>query len=152
MSRKMSLRPISAALAAAALAACSPASQPGKTADALRAELPAPYNTGDVTAGKQVFLQCSACHTATEGGANMVGPNLFGLFGSKAGTRKADFAYSGPLKATGWTWDAAALDKWTTDPQAAAPGTKMVFPGIKDPKQRIDLIAYLKVATSGGPS
>ena len=30
--------------------------------------------------------------------------------------------------------------------------TKMVFPGLKDPKQRIDVIAYLKVATGGGPS
>jgi cytochrome c len=146
------LRPILAAVAAAALAiACGPSGGSGKSADQLKAELPAPYNTGDVAAGKQLFVQCSACHTATQDGADMVGPNLYGVFGSKAGTRRAKFAYTDALKATGWTWDAPTLDRWIAGPQAAVPGTKMVFPGIKDPKQRIDLIAYLKVVTSGGP-
>ena len=140
------------ALAVAALAGCAPQGGSGKTAASLLAELPAPYSTGDVKAGKLIFVQCSACHNTSDGGSNMVGPNLYGVFGSKAGTRKADFAYTAALKATGWTWDAATLDRWVADPQGAVPGTKMVFPGLKDPKQRIDLIAYLKVATGGGPS
>ncbi|HTK35485.1 MAG TPA: cytochrome c family protein [Caulobacteraceae bacterium] len=142
------------AAAAAVTAACGPSGggAPVKTAAQLTAELPAPYNGGDVAAGKLVFLQCAACHTATKDGANMVGPNLYGLFGSKAGTRRADFAYTDELKATGWTWDAATLDRWIEDPRAVLPKTKMVFVGLKNPKDRVNLIAYLKVAASGGPS
>ena len=147
------MRAVLAALSVLALAcACAPAAPPGKSADALKAELPAPYDTGDVKAGKLIFVQCSACHTANKDGANMTGPNLYGVFGAKAGTRKADFAYTAALKATGWTWDAAALDHWVAGPQAAVPGTKMVFQGLTSAKDRIDLIAYLKVATSGGPT
>jgi cytochrome c len=141
---------ILAAFALPALAACG-SSGGRKSAEALKAELPAPYNTGDEKAGKEVFVQCSACHTATKDGADMVGPNLYGLFGSKAGTRRDKFKYTDALKATGWTWDAATLDHWIAGPMTAVPGTKMAFPGVTDPKQRIDLIAYLKIVTSGGP-
>jgi len=136
--------------AAALLSGCGTA--PTKSAEALKAELPAPYDTGDVAAGKQVYLQCVACHTANEGGADMVGPNLFGIFGGKAGAHRPAFAYSDGLKATGWTWDAARLDAWLANPKALVPDSKMVFVGVQDAKQRRDLIAYLKVATSGGPS
>jgi cytochrome c len=156
MIKRMRLWPVSALAAAAALVtACAPSgagAAPAKTAAQLLAELPAPYNTGDVVAGKLVFLQCAACHTANQGGANLVGPNLFGVFGTKAGTRRGDFDYTPSLKATGWTWDAKTLDTWVKDPRMALPKTKMVFIGLKTPKQRIDLIAYLKVASSGGPN
>src|SRR4051794_31327969 len=108
---------ILAALAAALpLAACGPSAKPaGKSQAALLAELPAPYNTGDVAAGQEVFSQCTACHTIQAGLPNGVGPNLHGVFGRMAGS-KADFAYSPALKATGWTWDAARIDAWITDP------------------------------------
>jgi len=48
------------------------------------------------------------------------------------------------------TWDAAHLDAWIKDPKAVVSGTKMSFMGLKDDKERTDLIAYLKVASSGG--
>lgn len=137
--------------AVVALAGCSPAKPSGPSAQTLLAELPVPYNTGDVAAGKEIFVVCSTCHTATQGGADMTGPNLYGVFGRKAGGRPG-FAYSDALKAAGWTWDAKQIDAWVTDPMARVPGTKMAFVGVKSPKQRADLIAYLKVATSGGPS
>ena len=38
-----------------------------------------------------------------------------------------------------------------TDPKAAAPGTKMTVAGMKDPKDRTDLIAYLMVHTGYKP-
>jgi cytochrome c len=77
----------------------------------------------------------------------MTGPNLYGVFGRKAGAA-ANFSYSDGLKAAGWTWDAAHIDTWITNPKAMVDGTRMSFVGVKDPKDRADVIAYLKVATS----
>ena len=117
---------------------------------ALQAKLPAPYNTADLSNGESKFALCSACHTLPEGGPNMTGPNLHGVFGRKAASLEG-FAYSDALKATGWTWDAAHIDTWITDPKVAAPGTKMTFAGLKDAKDRTDVIAYLMVQTGYKP-
>ena len=114
---------------------------------ALVAELPAPSSGGDIEHGKAVFMMCKTCHTLVEGGANMTGPNLWGIFGRKAGTAK-DFAYSDGLKASGITWDTARMDSWIENPRAVIAGTKMSFVGLKDAKDRIDVIAYLKSETS----
>ena len=142
---------LAAALPLLALGACSGGGGGAKQAADLVAQLPAPYNMGDFDAGKQVFLQCSACHSTAKDGPDMTGPNLFGVFGRKAGT-KPGFAYSAPMQAAGWTWDAPRIDHWVAGPAAVLPGTKMTFVGVMDPTQRRDLIAYLKVATSGGPN
>ncbi|HEX4095839.1 MAG TPA: cytochrome c family protein [Caulobacteraceae bacterium] len=148
--------------AAALLSACKPSSTSEQAAPtppppptpaqvtALVATLPAPFNTGDVQNGKERFVQCAACHTITEGGPNLTGPNLYGVFGRKAGS-KADFNYSDGLKAAGFTWDAAHINQWITDPRAMIPGTKMTFVGLPDPKDRIDVIAYLKSQTTPPP-
>ncbi len=113
---------------------------------ALLASLPAPYNTADLANGKQKFGMCRSCHTIVPGGANMTGPNLHGVFGRKAG-EVASYKYSDAVKNAGFIWDAAHLDKWLAEPRTFLPGTKMSFAGLKDPKDRIDLIAYLKVET-----
>jgi cytochrome c len=131
---------------AASSAPAAPAPTP-EQAKAMVASLPAPYNTGDPAHGELVFNQCRACHTATQGGGNMVGPNLWGVFGRKAGSLP-DFNYSAGLKASGITWDAAAIDKWIAGPRAVVPDTRMSFVGLHDEKDRIDVIAYLKTATS----
>jgi cytochrome c len=115
-----------------------------------QAALPAPYNTADLDNGQSKFALCQTCHTTAEDGPNMTGPNLHGVFGRKAASVPG-FNYSDPLKATGWTWDAAKIDTWITDPKAALPGTKMTFAGLKDPKDRTDVIAYLMVNTGYKP-
>jgi cytochrome c len=78
------------------------------------------------------------------------GPNLYGVFGRKAGG-KPDYKYSPAVAAAGFDWDAEHLDKWLDDPRGFMPGTKMTFAGLHDPKDRIDLIAYLKVETGYKP-
>ena len=160
---------IAAAAAAVTLAGCNkPASPPQESASQPSAgapapaqltpeqvkeaqeHLPAPYNTADLSNGESKFALCQTCHTLVEGGPNMTGPNLHGVFGRKAASL-AGFNYSDALKAAGWTWDAAHVDTWITDPKVAAPGTKMTFVGLKDPKDRTDLIAYLMVQTGYKP-
>lgn len=166
----MRLGPILAACALAALAtACnkteSTASAPagGATASApaapaptdeekkaLLASYPAPYNTADLENGEAKFALCQSCHTITPDGANMTGPNLHGVFGKKSASNP-DFKYSDALKAAGWTWDADHLNKWLEAPQTFLPGTKMSFAGLKDAKDRTDLVAYLMVETGHKP-
>jgi len=108
------------------------------------ASLPAPYNTADLANGEAKFAMCAACHSIAPDGPNMTGPHLHGVVGRKAGS-VADYNYSDAVKNAGFTWDAARLDTWLTDPKADLPGTKMTFIGLKDPKDRADVIAYLMV-------
>lgn len=116
----------------------------------VQAALPAPYNTADLANGEAKFAFCSACHAITPGGPNMTGPNLHGVVGRKAGAAP-DYNYSDAVKTAGFVWDAAHLDKWLSGPQAMLPGTKMTFPGLKDPKDRTDVIAYLMVNSAPKP-
>ncbi len=54
------------------------------------------------------------------------------------------YAYSAALKGKEGDWTYAELDKWLLKPSAYAPGTKMSFAGVADPKVRADVIAYLR--------
>ena len=98
---------------------------------------------GDSKKGKKVFSKCKACHTIKKGGKNRVGPNLYGVVGSKAAQVKG-FRYSKALKNSGITWDEATLDKFLTKPKKLVKKTKMAFGGLKKNSQRANLIAYLK--------
>ena len=99
-------------------------------------------SAADVEAGKTAFKKCALCHT-TEAGKNKIGPSLFGVFGRKSATLE-DFNYSEAMKKFDHTWDEGTLDEYLTDPRATVPGTKMIFPGIKDKTERDDVIAYLE--------
>jgi cytochrome c len=102
-----------------------------------------PGRAQDAAAGEKVFLQCKACHQIGETAKNGVGPVLNGVIGRKAGTVEG-YNYSSANKNSGITWDEATFREYIKDPKARVPGTKMTFPGLKDPKQIEDLLAYLK--------
>ena len=87
------------------------------------------------------FAQCKACHS-TEPGKMMIGPSLAGIAGKQAGSVPG-FTYSGAMKASGLTWDAATLDKYLADPKGVVPGTKMAFVGLKDEAKRKEVVDYL---------
>jgi cytochrome c len=117
----------------------------------LLASYPAPYNTADLANGESKFGLCRSCHTIVPGGANMTGPNLHGVFGKKAASN-ANYNYSDVLKTSNIVWDGSHLDQWLANPRTYLPGTKMSFAGLKDAKDRTDLIAYLMVETGYKPS
>lgn len=117
---------------------------------AILASLPAPYNAADLDNGRRAFARCRSCHTINEGGSNMTGPNLYGIFGRVAGTHPK-YNYSAPLKAAGFVWDAGRLDHWLENPRTFLPGNKMTFPGLPDATDRRDVIAFLKVETGYAP-
>jgi cytochrome c len=96
----------------------------------------------DAAAGRRVFQNnCSICHTV-QPGRNLVGPTLFGVVNRPSG-HIPGFHYSDANRRSGLTWTVATLDRYLTAPGKVVPGTLMTFPGLKDPKQRADVIAYL---------
>lgn len=112
----------------------------------LMAGMPAtPHADDDVAAGKLVYgLKCLSCHPSREGAGNAAGPNLFGIVGRKIGSQ-AGFDYSSALLATtDGTWSLDRLDRFTEHPQVEIAGTRMAFPGLPDPAQRRQLIAFLQ--------
>ncbi len=110
----------------------------------LVAALDACGNGGDEVHGKELYTQCQACHKLTE---NFVGPMHCGLIGRPAGSVPG-FDYSEGMKASGVTWDAKSIDQFLISPVAYVNGTKMGFAGFESPKDRADVIAYLKLANS----
>lgn len=100
---------------------------------------------GDAAAGKTVFAHCRICHAIEDGQPSAVGPNLHGIFGRRAGTGD-DYDYSPAMKRSGVVWNDATLTKYLGDPSGFIPGNKMAFPGLKNPKDIADLLAYLHQA------
>ena len=98
---------------------------------------------GDAVRGAKLFLQCRACHAVEPSEPSGTGPNLWGVVGSKAGSR-VGYRYSPALSGSGVVWDAASLDQWLTRPTSLVAGTTMAFQGVAAPQSRADLIAYLQ--------
>lgn len=100
-------------------------------------------SAADPAKGAEVFKKCTACHNADKGGANALGPNLYGVVGEAAGQGAGGFAFSDALKSKGGNWSFDTLNQWLTSPKAYAPGTKMTFAGLSKPEDRANVIAYL---------
>ena len=104
----------------------------------------------DPVKGEQVFKKCAACHNADNGGANALGPNLWGVLGEPIGKGAHGFAFSDALAGKGGNWDWNSLSEWLSNPKKFAPGTKMTFAGLSNPEDRANVIAFLN-AHSNAP-
>lgn len=116
------------------------------TAGAAKAEAidPTLAPGGDAAHGEQLFKQrCGTCHQADKTGKNGVGPLLYGAYGRTAG-KLGDFTYSPALKASTFTWTPEKLNQWIQKPASLVPGAKMFLPPVTAPKDRADIIAFLK--------
>jgi cytochrome c len=103
---------------------------------------------GDAEKGAALFRACVACHSLKTD-QNMTGPSLAGVWGRKAGTLSSFERYSPELKSSNIVWDENSLDAWLKSPKSLVPQNRMIFPGMSDSRQRADLIAFLKTASTG---
>jgi cytochrome c len=102
------------------------------------------YAKASVAKGKSFFgQQCAACHSANKGGANGVGPNLYGVLDDKMFAKSGYSFSSAAKKAAQGKWTPHEMNEWLYDPQKAVPGTRMGYPGIRNNQTRADVIAYL---------
>ena len=104
--------------------------------------------SADPVKGAETFKKCAACHNADKGGANQLGPNLWGVLGEGVGVGHG-FAFSDALAKKGGTWNFDNLAQWLTSPKAFAPGTKMTFAGLGNPQDRANVIAFLNQHSDG---
>jgi cytochrome c len=118
--------------------------KPGAPAAAAAQEEPLPQRlaSADMGRGEASFKKCASCHTFDKGGANRVGPNLYGVIGRAKGA-VAGFNYSAALKAKGGDWTPEEFDAFIRNPKQAIPGTTMSFAGINRGGERADLITFM---------
>lgn len=105
-----------------------------------------PGMAGDLQNGANVFKKCRACHDVGAEARNKVGPVLNGIYGRTAGS-VTGFNYSDAIKEAGakkLVWDDVTLSAYLESPTTYLPRNKMAFVGLKDEKDRADLIAFLK--------
>ena len=104
---------------------------------------------GNSANGERIYRACAPCHSL-EVNRNMTGPSLAELWNRKSGSLASFSRYSQALKSSGIVWNDDTLDEWIKDPQHFIAGNTMTFPGVKDGRQRADLLAFLKDATRPG--
>ncbi|MFN3211789.1 MAG: c-type cytochrome [Henriciella sp.] len=110
------------------------------------AALPEPYQTADYNRGRRTFKLCQSCHTLNEGGQNLVGPNLYGIFGRGIGEVEG-FTYSKAVEESDIVWTPEILAEWLESPRNFLPGNKMSFAGVRRPEDRTAVIAYIMAET-----
>ena len=100
------------------------------------------FASADPAAGEKVFRNCKSCHSV-EPGKNMVGPSLYGVVGRAVDTEPG-YSYSGALAKVVDAWTPENMNHFLSGPRNFAPGTKMTFAGLKDIKDRANIIAWLQ--------
>lgn len=148
---------LSAGLAAAILGGCgakadssaaqSSAATPPPAVQPAEARIQTAAAQDPLARGAKLYKRCKSCHTLEENGKHRVGPNMWDLYGSTAGTKEG-FAYSKAMKASGLVWNDETLNGYIENPRRFMPGNRMSYAGLRKPEDRAAVLAYIKSQTT----
>jgi cytochrome c len=93
--------------------------------------------------GSRVALPCLGCHSVNRETKPSSGPPLWDIVGRPKASY-AGYTYSDALKALTGNWTYADLNDYIAHPAWSVPGVAMKMSGIHDPKDRADIIAFLR--------
>ncbi len=105
-------------------------------------EIMALFASTSAAEGAKIFKKCAACHSVAEGGANKIGPALWGVIGRQAGSI-SDYKYSKAMSAYKKIWSFEEMNGFLIKPKEWINGTKMAFAGLKNAKDRAAVILYM---------
>ena len=117
-------------------------SQSVKAAEVEEVDISALLALGTVEHGEKVFKKCTACHVVNKGGANKIGPVLYGVLGRKVAAI-SDYKYSKAMANYDNNWTFEEMNGYLRKPQSYIKGTKMAFAGLRKEKDRASVILYL---------
>ena len=93
--------------------------------------------------GEKIFKKCGACHNYKKDSKSKIGPNLWDLINRQKAS-VSGFAYSKALSDYGGKWTFEELNEFLYKPKEYISGTKMNFAGLKDVRDRANLILWLR--------
>lgn len=105
-----------------------------------------PTNADPLARGAKLYKRCQTCHTLEDGGRHKVGPNLWAVFGSTAGTREG-FAYSSAMSESGVIWNMETLSGYIENPRDYMPGNRMSYAGLRKAEDREAILAFMQRET-----
>ena len=114
--------------------------------DMVSGSITALFASTSASEGEKVFKKCAACHSISQGGANKIGPALWGVLGRKAGA-VSDYKYSKAMASYAKPWSFEEMNGFLIKPKDWIKGTKMSFAGIKNAKDRAAVILYMNENT-----
>ena len=139
-------KPEKSAYQVANISATATAETTSESLSSESGEIMALLASASVTDGKKIFKKCAACHSIAKGGANKIGPALWGVLGRKAGSI-SDYKYSKAMAAHAKPWSLEEMNGFLIKPKDWIKGTKMSFIGLKKDTDRAAVILYMNQNT-----
>ena len=124
-------------------------SQSEKASKIEKVDISALLALGTIDHGEKVFKKCTACHVVNKGGANKIGPVLYGVLGRQVAAI-GDYKYSKAMSNYDKKWTFEEMNGYLKKPQSHIKGTKMAFAGLRKEKDRASVILYMN-ANSDSP-
>ena len=140
-------KPEKSAYQVASITATSTTSTKTSSENSESGSIVALFAATSATDGEKIFKKCAACHSIDQGGANKIGPALWGVLGRQAGSI-SNYKYSKAMVTYGKTWSFEEMNGFLIKPKDWIKGTKMSFAGLKNAKDRAAVILYMNENSS----